>query len=748
MFYFPLSALINALTSLILGIFVLITAPKKDSNKAFVYFCFAVFIWSFGYFFWQISENSEQALFWTKFLTFGSALIPFFYLFFTLKFVGYESKKIYYWGLPVLILLLLSFSDLLVSGIEKRMYFDFWPIPGILYPFFLTIFGGYTIASSILLYYSYKKSTGLLREQIKFILLGFIIGFIGGSTNFLLWYNIHIPPVLNVLVSAYVIFTAYAILKYRFMDIRLIIKRSAVFAILVVAITAIYAVSAFLITVFFQDLIGTQSTIINGVIVAIFVAIGFEPLKKYLSKVTDSFLFKGSYNAEELLSSLTAKINATLNLKQILNTISKNLNDAFRSEKFSIFIYDQEKDCFEEKSLAGLVREKPMCLPGSQIKSYYNALKQYGMERKIIIRDELAKLHEYKNLNGHGAFDSMLSEITSHQVNAVVPVYLHSELIGLFFVGDKKSGDVYTDSDLKVMQIVAGQSATAIDNAKLYEKQMAFNQMLKDEVAKATAELKVANRELKKLDKAKSEFISIASHQLRTPLTAIRGYVSMINDGDFGPVPEKILTPLGKVDISTTRIITLVEDLLNISRIESGRMQYEFEKVNFKQIIDEVCQEVKVIADKKHLPFVCQITSDNVPPILIDAKKIREVVMNLADNAIKYTEKGQVIVKLEKKDNELIYSVTDTGKGIDKNDMDKLFKKFSRVEGSSMIQAGGTGLGLFIAKKIVDKHNGRIWAESSGEDKGSTFNLALKIENKKLEGLLKKLGTNVLEKRN
>jgi signal transduction histidine kinase len=250
---------------------------------------------------------------------------------------------------------------------------------------------------------------------------------------------------------------------------------------------------------------------------------------------------------------------------------------------------------------------------------------------------------------------------------------------------------------------------------------------LKIEVDKATKELKVANVQLKKLDEAKSEFISIASHQLRTPLTVIKGYLSMINQKDFGEVPAKLAKPMDRVYKSTLRIIGLVEDLLNVSRIESGRMKYDFENVDLAALVAEVFDELEQHAKNKGLAFEYIKPTKKIPLVKLDRNKIRETLMNLMDNAIKYTAKGFVKVSLEKLDDHVRFSVSDSGRGIAPDEMPQLFQKFSRAKGVQLVHTEGTGLGLYIAKEILKKHHAKIWAESAGAGKGSEFIIEFKV---------------------
>lgn len=230
-----------------------------------------------------------------------------------------------------------------------------------------------------------------------------------------------------------------------------------------------------------------------------------------------------------------------------------------------------------------------------------------------------------------------------------------------------------------------------------------------------------------KLDKAKSDFIYITSHQLRTPLTAIYGYITMLEQGDYGKMPAKYVHPFDIIHQSAVRIIRFIEDLLSLSRIESGKIEYTFEKVDIAKVVESVYEELIPIAKEKHLSFDYARPKNKLPKIMVDEDKIRHVFMNLMDNAVKYTKEGFVKVKLEQIDDKIRFSVTDSGRGILPEDMPLLFQKFSRGEGAHLSHTEGTGLGLYVARVFMDVHKGRVWAESPGEDKGSTFIVEFQI---------------------
>jgi signal transduction histidine kinase len=233
--------------------------------------------------------------------------------------------------------------------------------------------------------------------------------------------------------------------------------------------------------------------------------------------------------------------------------------------------------------------------------------------------------------------------------------------------------------------------------------------------------------EVERISQAKSEFISIASHQLRTPLSAIKGYLSMILEGSYGNLPEKVKKPMENVYQSNERLIKLVNDILSVSKIEAGEMEMNWEREDLREIIKEVISELSIKAKEKNLYLNFEEPKE-FPKVLLDREKIRQVILNLVDNAIRYTQKGGVTVKLQTGNNRLQIVVSDTGEGLTKEEKEKIFERFSRGTAGTKFWTEGAGLGLYIARKFVEMHKGKIWAESEGRGKGSTFYVELPMK--------------------
>ncbi|HUC87342.1 MAG TPA: ATP-binding protein, partial [Candidatus Saccharimonadales bacterium] len=230
----------------------------------------------------------------------------------------------------------------------------------------------------------------------------------------------------------------------------------------------------------------------------------------------------------------------------------------------------------------------------------------------------------------------------------------------------------------------------------------------------------------REIEAAKSDFISIVSHELRTPLTAIKGFLSMLLKKDFGGLSDKQFHFLSRVYQTNQRMIGLVEDLLDMSHIESGKIRLKVTPVAMEPIIGEVVNELASKGFERQI-MLKVARKQKLPLVLADESRLRQILTNLIDNAIKYSlPKSEVVIDFKVQGNELVTSVKDQGVGITAGHIERLFQRFGRIYNPMSMQAGGTGLGLYIVKNLVESHDGRIWV-TSREGKGSRFSFSLPV---------------------
>lgn len=446
-------------------------------------------------------------------------------------------------------------------------------------------------------------------------------------------------------------------------------------------------------------------------------------------------------NAQELTQSLYKQnlelsiVNRTLSLLRKLYQISLlDLNPASLSQRISetirvglnmeavgIFIYDQQGDSLSPYQFSESTRLNNALLKANVILSKLKITHatENKVFREIIQRkksNSLDNLDEFL-LNAHYSKKKINS--VSHNIKATLlyPLVTQHRVIGILILFLNRRFENLNEYEKESIKSITDIISEALDKALLYEKLNTANNQLES-----------ANSHLKELDRAKSEFVSIASHQLRTPMTGIMGYLSMMTQGDFGKIAPEHMKILVELLAESQRMIRLINQFLNVSKIEAGKFTYTWKPTQLADIVNHVIKEVEKPAADKGLKLQVKMPKSAVPSIMADADKVEDVILNLLDNAIKYTAKGTVTAILESDKGQVHFSVKDSGIGIKPQDATELFNKFVRGTGIAQIHPDGSGLGLFIAKSIVDAHGGHIWVESQGEGKGSTFQFTLPLK--------------------
>ncbi|HAT03652.1 MAG TPA: hypothetical protein DCS29_02625 [Candidatus Magasanikbacteria bacterium] len=242
----------------------------------------------------------------------------------------------------------------------------------------------------------------------------------------------------------------------------------------------------------------------------------------------------------------------------------------------------------------------------------------------------------------------------------------------------------------------------------------------REQLGQLAHSLEKANLRLKELDQQKTEFLSIASHQLRTPLSIIKGYIELIEDGAYGKATKKMKDVLHDMDESNERLVKLVDEFLDITRIEQGRTKFVFENYKINDLISDVVKELHQRAEGKGLKIMWEPNAD-IADVCMDEEKVRHVVFNFIDNAIKYSDKGIIKVLVEREDGGITVRVKDRGFGFNPIDQANFFQKFYRGENVKGTNVNGTGLGIYVCRKFIESHEGHVWAHSEGLGKGSEF---------------------------
>lgn len=296
-----------------------------------------------------------------------------------------------------------------------------------------------------------------------------------------------------------------------------------------------------------------------------------------------------------------------------------------------------------------------------------------------------------------------------------------------FLVAGNSIESILNEGQKEIINILSSQISQALENAKLFEINWQAQHNLEDKVNERTRELKEAFEKIQLMNKRKGDFVSNVSHELRTPLTSIKGYISLILVGKLGIVPPDIKQRLEKINLHTDDLTRMVNELLDISRIESGKIQMKQDLCDMKQLALKALELLDTQLKEKHITMTVQTPSD-LPKVYCDSSQIERVFLNLINNAMKFTPaNGKITVNATKLESSIQVDVMDTGIGINEDDLDLIFEEFYRVDNPLNAEMRGTGLGLPLVKHIIEAHLGRIWVKST-PNQGSTFSFTLPIK--------------------
>jgi len=721
---FAILGFLNAITGLIFGSFVYLKDPKKELNRIFGLMNLSIFVWGFGYGMWQLSSSYETALLWCRILSIGATLIPISFLHWILLLIGkrIEYQKLLIFGyLFSLMLLGFSWTSYFVQSLAPISIFPFWPQAGLVYYLFAIIaYGGIAGSGIILLLKTFLKSSGFQREQLKYVLLAAVLGLGGGATNLPQWFGVSFIPFGTVLVPFYPFLFAYAITRYRLMDIRIVIGKGAVYVLSFIVVIAI----ALLLLLLNNELVVPVPINVASSLILIIGILLFQFVFRFFEKWASRYFYYTFYSYQTVLTDLGKRLTKFLELDKLSSLIINTLINTMKLDKAVTLLREPGDGEYRIQKNIGFREENGISLVKDNFLTVWLERTQKPLvyeELSLIVRDTTEKEEK-------GRLQTLQSNMKRIEAALCLPLFIEEKIIGMIVLGNKLSGEPYSTQDIELLTNLANQASIALQNAKLYSEVRGFSKKLEREVEKATQELREAYEDLKKLDKAKSEFISIASHQLRTPLTAIKGYISMINEGTYGKLPENMGGPLNNIYASNERLIKLVNDLLSVSRIEAGRMETKLEKLSLESLISSVLEELSNIAKEKGLYLKWEKPKKPLPKISVDKDQFRQVVMNVIDNAIRYTEKGGITIKCEMQDAKCKIEVSDTGAGMTKAELSKMFESFSRGAAGTRLYTEGVGLGLYVARKFIEAHDGKVWAKSKGKDKGSTFYIELPMK--------------------
>ena len=701
---------IAAIFHVTLGLITLLNNRKSIINRIFSLFIFCGVLWVFVNILINISTSSGTALFWSKIALAPAIGIVYFFLIFTKIFPLHTeiSKQTLLWySIIPISLISLSFTSLNVKSIGPH---GSNLVIGPIYKLSLAYIISYCLIGAYYLTKSYKKANSIQKLQLQYLIAGIIFSFIPAIilNGLLPFFNIYqYASIGPAVVVIFAFFASIAIIRHRLFDIRLVVARSIAYTLLLITLASVYGIGTFAASsyLFKQSVVSSGQQIFN-IVLALILAFTFQPLKRFFEKITDSIFYRNKYDSQTVINEISRILASELILDRILkDTLAKICKD-MRVQNGQYYIYDSNK-IFK--------------------------IEHHGPSlNKIITPHELLELKHHMLIADEMEESSIKRMLTEHNIRVSVMLRTKDQFVGYLLLGDKLSGDIYSTQDIALLETLSSELAVGIVNSKAYEKIARFNITLQEKVNEATGNLRIANENLKALDKTKDEFISLASHQLRTPLTTIKGYLSMIQEGDAGKITTQQKEFINYAYLGAERMVRLIADLLNVSRLSSGRFYIENKPLDMAAMIKEEIGQLAQQAEGKNIKLIYQPPEKSLSPILLDDDKIRQVIMNFIDNAVFYTREGSVTVKLAQVNDSIRFTVTDTGIGVPEADKKKLFTKFYRASNAQVLRPDGTGLGIYLAKKVIEEEGGKMIFDSI-EGKGSTFGFEIPIDLKDRE---------------
>jgi signal transduction histidine kinase len=441
---------------------------------------------------------------------------------------------------------------------------------------------------------------------------------------------------------------------------------------------------------------------------------------------TDLELNKAQEESDKRLTGLEALhknsrlISTTLDENEIFHRLNESLQASLGFDKILVLIYDRQKALKPKVNLG------------------YDAVGTdfivSSLNKNTELLDLLAEGHIFSSVHGPLQRRSAIQNIFSMDHFVLSPILTQNGFIGIVFVGNQSNASPVTQGDEEIVSVLANQIGQSLENARLFEEVFLARQALETKVQERTKQLKDALEEVQKISQTKSEFISAVSHELRTPLTSIKGYASLLMTGKLGEIPEKVRERLEKINTHSDNLVNLINELLDISRIESGRVEMKMSEYDLAHTIENVHDLLTPQMKEKNIQWKAQI-DPAIPKMVYDSSQVERIFINLIGNAVKFTpENGTITAKaiLDKEKKVVTIGVSDSGIGIAEDDLGKLFEEFYRVDNKINQNVKGTGLGLALAKKIVEAHHGRIWVTSK-VNTGTTFYFTLPVRYEPIE---------------
>lgn len=705
-----------------LGGYIIYSNKKNVLNITFGLFSIGIALWSLTNALFQVSANAQQMLIWALVAytaaTFMLISLTLFSLNISNKKIS-RLNKILLSSVTILSFLLPYIPGVTILGVD----FDSKSIKGsTLLPLLFMTYLIFIFISLYNLFRSYlTEQATKKRQQLKYVSIGISLAIATGlTTNLILpainnYSFVSLGPSFTILL---LLFTSVSIFRYGFLEVRVLIGRILYYALLTIILIIGFYVSYFL-DISLWGKVDNLQAIFTGIPVGFLFLLTYDYLRKSIQKNVTTKIINPGYDPSEEISTFNVIISTKLDSTEISRSLQNVLSTTIRPHLISIYSYSDKTQ--SENEMVDLVN------------NFSNKIDQITLNLFIDIWNKTSfKALNYDQLNidlpiYYSNYASevkrLLTIMEQYSIRLAVPILDPKNLIGILFLGEKESDYPYNYNQLDFIVNLTKITGVALGRSKLYEQVEKFNHSLKKEINLATQELQQKNVLLQEQLRKEKDMMDILGHELRTPLSIARNAVLMMKTAisqikDDG-TQQELNHLFEKATENIRREVKILETVLSSTRIENNRLQIVFEKVDLNDVVNDAIDGNKIEAEKKNLKFYSQLPNQTIN-VYAGRDQVQEIVDNLVSNAIKYTEKGEIKIILEKDNHFGIVTVVDTGEGIPESEIPNLGKKFYRInpylkdqdEKMNIIRPGGTGIGLYVVFSLIKMMKGEISIKS------------------------------------
>jgi signal transduction histidine kinase len=699
---FSLSGLLIIITCFSL-FFLLLYFGKTKIHKIWAIFNLVVVFWGIGTFLVGRATSTESALLGWR-VAFGGALFISVFFYHTVCIFGNLKRKktlTYVYSQAIFFNIINVSTDLIFDNwhvLFNSLYYN-----QATFFYYLTVFNWAIVV--FLGHYElikiFRNSTGFKHVQAFYLLIGFIIGFLGGTLTLLPAFGINIYPFSNLGIPVYSLIVTYAILRYRLLDINLVVKKTAVYSLSAGLLSGIFVVLVLSMTRLISDFADISSFKIS-ILAAVLIALIFDPLRNRVQKIVDRVFYKKTYDYYSMVRKVSRDLASLFDAEKIYNFVGnvifstmglRNiyiLSAAPGGNFHALFAQTYGKDEKKGKkqdasSLKNIRKDKEL----TKIQGDSDTIRYLMKTGDILIREEIIRMKEYSD---EETLADIQRDLLPFQGEAIVPIMIDNKLEYLIILGEKLSGDIFTDEDVNLLNTISNQTAIALKNAKLYAE-------------------KISSERLASIGMVSATF----AHEIRNPLTSIKTFAQLMPEKYADEEFRESFSKIANDEI--TRIDRLIKDLMSFA---SKNVMPPNDVVDLTEVLNKTIDTVKVQLQLEGkditIEKLFQITPMNIHG---DSQKLEQSFMNIINNGCQAMgERGRLSVDIKLNGQFADVKIIDTGRGIPYTEINKIFDPFFTT------RSRGVGLGLAISRKIIEDHGGEVSVESV-VSQGTTFTVSL-----------------------